>query len=695
MIQMIPLTKLAVSPHNVRKHDVMFDLSGLAASILARGLLQNLIGTAAKKKGHFDITAGGRRLRALGLLLANGDIADTFEVPVVVLEGSGADHAETSLAENFHRLAMTPADECTAFKHFLGELGDIDAVAIRFGVTRRHIEGRLRLANLAEPIFAALGEGKITLDVAKAYGATSDTAKQLAVFNQYGSSWQANNAASIRDTILHKALKAGDAIARFVGLEAYEAAGGRTDSQLFDDVDAVRWTNPEIATALAEARLAVIAETTRAEIGLAWITPLLTQRVSWDESSALYEVSGEQAELTEAELARIEVIEADQNAIGDTLNGGGGDDDNNELLSARYDTLDAELSALENRPAILPDELRAQIGQFMVLTADGIPQLDPHYYSREPIEGLHNQPTTRSAPTSTASVVAKSEGLSAKLLDELAIQRRDLLSVHVASDPCLALDLTIFLLADKFQAAHSGGTTKSTLEARRPSDPIFGDKLPETNAKIHLGELGDALDRNWCSASDAVGRFDAFRGLDEAGRAGWLAFCVAKSLEASTGVMGAAHYSGFHNHLGTLLEIDPASWWRPTAANYFARVSKTKLLNILGEIGGPTLAARYSAAKRSELAVACEMLCAGTAQVEPEVRERALAWVPNVMRFDCTVAEAEGEQDRDEIDAAADAANDLNETSDLDEDAMNSHGDDTVTNELAEQDTDAHEPANA
>ena len=548
MIQMIPLKKLAVSPHNVRKHDVMFDLSGLAASILARGLLQNLIGTAAKKKGHFDITAGGRRLRALGLLLANGDIADTFEVPVVVLEGSGADHAETSLAENFHRLAMTPADECTAFKHFLGELAEIR----------------------------------------------------------------------------------------------------------------------------------------RSQLGLGWITPILAPRVTWDDTSSLYEVSGEQPELSDAELTRIEVIETEQSEIGDTLNEG--DDENGEILSARYEALDQELSALENRPSVIAEALRGQVGQFMILSGEGEPLLDNRYFSREPIDGIHNQPTTRSTPATTASLVAKTEGLSAKLIDELAMQRRDLLSVHVASDPSLALDLTIFLLAERASGTHSLGSAKSTLEARRPNDPVFGDKVPATNAKIHLGEIGEALDRSWCEFDTVAARFDAFRAIDDSSRAAWLSYCVAKSLEASTGVVGAAHYSGFHNHIGTALEIDTASWWRPTAANYFARVRKQQLLKVLEEIGGPTLSSRYSAAKQSELAVACEMLCAGTAQVEPEVRERALAWVPNVMRFDCTVEDNAGDEDRDQADDAA---------SDVDDDAVTGDEEDAVTNELAEQDTDADEPANA
>src|SRR3546814_9829466 len=77
---------------------------------------------------------------------------------------------------------MTPAEECRAFQYFIGLKGDIDGVAKRLGVTRRFVEGRLRLATLAEPIFDALSEGGITLDIANAYASTENQAKQLHVW---------------------------------------------------------------------------------------------------------------------------------------------------------------------------------------------------------------------------------------------------------------------------------------------------------------------------------------------------------------------------------------------------------------------------------------------------------------------------------------------------------------------------------
>src|SRR3546814_1893253 len=72
----------------------------------------------------------------------------------------------------------------------------------RFGLTRRFVEGRLRLATLAEPIFEALSEGTITLDVAKAYASTENQEKQLLVWNSYGTSYA--NADTIRRAIANE-----------------------------------------------------------------------------------------------------------------------------------------------------------------------------------------------------------------------------------------------------------------------------------------------------------------------------------------------------------------------------------------------------------------------------------------------------------------------------------------------------------
>src|SRR5690606_23730563 len=103
----------------------------LKASIAARGLLQNLIVRPAGK-GKFEVEAGERRRRAMVALVNDKVLPRRHEVTCLVLESS-ADAVETSLAENFHRLAMNPADEAQAFASLVESGASVGDVARRFG----------------------------------------------------------------------------------------------------------------------------------------------------------------------------------------------------------------------------------------------------------------------------------------------------------------------------------------------------------------------------------------------------------------------------------------------------------------------------------------------------------------------------------------------------------------------------------
>ena len=298
-IQSVKLAKLVLSPINVRQAGDDF-IEQLAADIAARGVIQNLIVTPAKKpRGTFAVIAGSRRFRALELLAQRGEVdAAAYDVPVLVLSGTDAALSETSLAENFQKLAMNPADECRAFQHFLGTGGDIDGVAKRFGITRRFVEGRLRLADLAEPIFTALAERRISLDLAKAYASTSSQERQLMVWQAYGhSSYQ--SADSIRRIIANETMKSSEPIARFVGEDAYVAAGGKVESDLFSD-DGDRWIDPGIAQTLAAAKLEAEAQRVGEEHGLAWVRPVAGTS-TWEAARDLHRVHLPTLPLTLAE----------------------------------------------------------------------------------------------------------------------------------------------------------------------------------------------------------------------------------------------------------------------------------------------------------------------------------------------------------------------------------------------------------
>jgi ParB-like chromosome segregation protein Spo0J len=136
MIRNIPLNKLGSSTRNVRWSSDPAADAELKADIEARGLLQNLIVTAAKKpRGSFAVEGGGRRLGALCAIAADGKSAKDVDIPCLIPDDIGTNAAEASLAENFQRLSLTPRDECLAFQHFTDEGSDVEGVTKRFGVS--------------------------------------------------------------------------------------------------------------------------------------------------------------------------------------------------------------------------------------------------------------------------------------------------------------------------------------------------------------------------------------------------------------------------------------------------------------------------------------------------------------------------------------------------------------------------------
>lgn len=250
---LVPLARLRLTDLNVRQTERDADVASLAEDIAQRGLKQNLIVSPAhwstmvaengetSSEGLFEVTGGGRRTQALKLLAADGRLP--ADHPVQCRVEPRGEARESSLSENLHRVAMNPADEFTAFEQIAAEQRErmgaspaeaVAYVARRFGVTDRHVEQRLRLAALAPEILAALRDGTITLSSAKAYAGTTDHELQLKVFEQQcKSNWQAHAASIVRGALHDRSLSVNDRLVKFVGIDAYRAAGGRTETDLF------------------------------------------------------------------------------------------------------------------------------------------------------------------------------------------------------------------------------------------------------------------------------------------------------------------------------------------------------------------------------------------------------------------------------------------------------------------------------
>lgn len=685
MIQTIKLSKLRLSPINVRRlPEEKLQIPQMAADIEARGVLQNLLVTPAKKpRGTFEVFDGGRRLRALQRLADAGTIkADDYDVPVMVLQADEATLSETSTATNFQQLKMTPAEECRAFQHFIGTTGDIDAVAKRFGVTRRFVEGRLRLASLAEPIFEALSAGDITIDVAKAYASTENLEKQLLVWNSYQNNHV--NADTIRRVIANETLKASDPIAVLVGEARYIDAGGKVDGDLFTDGND-RWINPEIAHRLAGEIMEAEAKRIGEAMGLAWIRPIASN-YAHNAAHGLYRAILRPPALTDQQAARLHDIEQRRSEIEAEMRDETLSEDDFKRLDQEDDRLIAEAGEIENRAPVLPDELKPHVGAFLLLTPQGEMRLDTQFYSEQQLlieeptggdiedgsDGNSGEGGDRSTsrfriggnealePKHRPETIAPGgKPLSARLYDELAMQRRDILASALLAQPALALDYALFVMIDSRGHPSSPSSDHAvkygtTIGASRPQDSA--SDVPASRARDYLAEAHEDLDAGWTEHESEVDRFEGFRALDDDSKANWLAYIVATSLQAKHGISN--QQIPLQNRLASILDIDVASWWRPTSDNFFDRVNKGSILSLLNDIGGPPLTSRHASLKKTEISESCQKLFAGDAIVEPDIKAAALAWVPNAMRFsDVLLDDTPGvfEEDDDERTDDADA----------------------------------------
>jgi hypothetical protein len=105
----IPFNKLVLSQSNVRRTKAGVAIEELAEDIARRTLLQSLtvrpvLDESGAETGMYEVPAGGRRYRALELLVKQKRLARTAPIPCVVRTDGLPE--EDSLAENVQRAPL-------------------------------------------------------------------------------------------------------------------------------------------------------------------------------------------------------------------------------------------------------------------------------------------------------------------------------------------------------------------------------------------------------------------------------------------------------------------------------------------------------------------------------------------------------------------------------------------------------------
>lgn len=651
MFKSIPLNKLVYSKKNVRKHSDPVADAELKADIKARGLLQNLV-VRSIARGKFEVDAGGKRLKALKALAKEKAIKKAEPIICLVKNGEDNEILEISLSENFQRAPLNPADEAEAFQSIIDAGSDVEGVAKRYGKTVRFVEGRLRLAGLAPAVFEALASGEITLDLAKAYGATANVDRQTQVFEEVSGAYYQVTPDSVRRMMLEASVTAKDPRAVLVGRDAYIEAGGAIERELFDDDESESWVNVALLERLATEKMEWRADEIKDEQGLAWVRPTLDCYVSHELVEGLSKLPVELEPLSDKAVARLSELEIRYDAQAAILENEDTSEEDTIAAENRLAEIEQEMRELNERKPVLADDLRTEAGAFLVLSREGDPTLVPQYYSEKSAagaddEGIELVDDDNKAPRRRAA-------LSKRLVDELAMQRRDILALHVASDPALALDFAIFTLADA--DGHDWNAKEATtLRGPVAHGPASDFEAADAPATAALAELRSSLDESWKAAECQVERFELFRTLDDEARSAWLGHVIARTMVASLNIEGERRVP-LHDHLGNKLDIDMAAWWRPTAVNYFDRVTKSIILSSFETVGGQELSNRYAASKKADLAATAERVFSGNFIAEAEVKSRAAQWTPEAMQFAQTVESGAQEEPAQESEEIADQA---------------------------------------
>jgi len=144
----IPFNKLVLSQSNVRRVKAGVAIEELAEDIARRTLLQSLtvrpvLDESGAETGMYEVPAGGRRYRALELLVKQKRLARTAPIPCIVRTDGLPE--EDSLAENVQRAPLSPVDQFRAFLA-LREKGQCEEdIAAAFFVSVNVVRQRLRL----------------------------------------------------------------------------------------------------------------------------------------------------------------------------------------------------------------------------------------------------------------------------------------------------------------------------------------------------------------------------------------------------------------------------------------------------------------------------------------------------------------------------------------------------------------------
>lgn len=630
----IPFNKLVLSQSNVRRLKAGVSIEELAEDIVRRGLLQGLsvrpiVDQAGAETGMFEIPAGGRRYRALELLVKQKRFAKTAPVPCIVRDSGIAE--EDSLAENVQRAPLHPLDQFRAFLALREKGQSEEEIAAAFFVSVNVVKQRLKLASVSPMLLDAYAEDAMTLDQLMAFTVSSDHARQEQVFERLKVSYD-KQPYTIRRMLTEGAVRATDKRAQFIGVDAYVAAGGAVLRDLFQGDDGGWLQDVALVDQMVADKLKLESQTIAAE-GWKWIE--VAPDFAYGHAFGLRQLRGETVALTAEEEATRDALQAEFDRLSDQYQHAGELPDE---VDERLSELETGLEAFETRPVVFDGAEIARAGAFVSIGPDGQLRVERGYV--RPEDELPVEPESSPADigeTERAVAAASGDGIvtaepaaepeedeglspiSDRLLTELTSHRTLGLRQALGERPDVAFLAALHVLTLK-TFYHYGSDSCLELDLKSVS---FGTQAPGLNESA-LAEAIRARHESWAKALPKASAelWDALREWDDDSRAGLFAHIVSLSVNAVYEPWNRRPRAFAHaNQLAQAIDLDmAAAGWKPSVDNFLGRVTKARILQAVAEARGQRAADRIEHLKKGDMAKEAETLLADT------------AWLPEPLR---------------------------------------------------------------
>ncbi|WP_370612427.1 ParB/RepB/Spo0J family partition protein [Citrobacter meridianamericanus] len=628
VVEYVPLSSLVKSPLNVRTIPYSVDsVRGLADSIEALGLLQNLIvHTLADDKS--GVAAGGRRLTALNLLAQEGRLAADHVVMVKRVSDDIA--ALASVAENEQRAAMHPAEQIAGFRT-LAEQGKTHAqIGDALGFGSRHVQRMLKLSNLAPSLMELLTNDMLSVEQCQALCLEDDHARQVEVFESVKASWSNAPAHLIKRAITETEVRTDNTKFRFIGREAYEAAGGYVREDLFSQDEDDGTADCVLVERLVQEKLERIALDIQQQEGWAWSRGRAA-RIWYHGEDGKEFVQPDEPEpvYTPEQQKRLDELREQWDSYNSCCD--------------ETDMLEAEIEAIEQAAEVSAwtDEMKSDAG-VMVSLYEG------QVYVQRGVRLKADMPEETETSSVTVPFTSRQPdaavGISVPLLTKMTSERTLAVQAALMQQPEKAVALMVWrmctcVFSGCLTTTHpfriSLTVSHSTLTENAPSgkDGAAFDIL-----MIEKARLKNLLPEGW--EKD----FTTFFALDGGVLMSLMAFCTACSVDGvQTRDMG-------HTSRSTLDTVETAigfhlrDWWQPTKENYFGSLKHPQIVAALKEAGLTGAASDAGKMKKGDAAGHAEHFMKGN------------RWVPAWLKGPAPVAETVAEDTGNDTTNTAHAA---------------------------------------